>query len=317
MDRSAARELDAMTGRFYDREAASFSETRQGGWPGWELLLPWLADARRATAAVEKPAGEQAAAVEKGAGEQATTVEKPAAAVASDATGHPAAAVASDATGRPAVAVASDAIGRPAAPLTLLDVGCGNFRFERWLQGRWGTGAIEAVGLDRCAPLAADPPPRCTLVLGDVTAIGTDIPGSPGPFGAAVAFGLIHHLPLASQRLGLLATLTGALAPGGIAVVSCWRFLEDPRLGPKARVVTEAWAVDHPDLAGQLGEGDAILGWQGSEKVHRFCHQVDEGELDGLVAELRQIDPRVRELARFSADGRSGRLNRYLVLGRE
>ena len=84
----------------------------------------------------------------------------------------------------------------------------------------------------------------------------------------------------------------------------------------KARETTADALARWPELAGQLGPGDAFLGWQGEEGVFRFCHVVDEAELDRLVAAAMDAVPGVHEVGRFSADGRTGELNRYTVLGR-
>ncbi len=39
MDNATARKLNALTGDFYRRQSASFSETRQTPWEGWNRVL--------------------------------------------------------------------------------------------------------------------------------------------------------------------------------------------------------------------------------------------------------------------------------------
>lgn len=214
--------------------------------------------------------------------------------------------------------------------LRVLDLGCGNLRFERWLEGLLPCAAVETVGLDREPGLAAG-------AAGDGAGAGSDGPaaglsaevvaaefgdgwGLPaaleGAFDVAVAFGLLHHLTGFRGRRAVMEGLARALAPGGVAAASCWRFLDDRRLAEKARGATADALARWPGLAGRLGPGDAFLGWQGEEGVFRFCHAVDEAELDRLVAAATGAVPGVREAGRFSADGRSGELNRYTVLAR-
>lgn len=304
MDEGAARLADRLTAEFYEVNADSFAATRRHGWPGWERLLPQFE--RRATDAAEE--------------------------------------------------------GRS---LRVLDLGCGTFRFERWLARVLPGVPVEALGLDRSATLAAEVPAGCRF---ERCEIGGDweLPARlRGRFDVAVAFGLLHHLPRPEGRAAVVRALGDALAPGGVACLSAWRFLDDGRLAVKAGEATAATVARYPELAGALGSGDAFLGWQGSCETVRFCHHCDEAELDGLVAavEAREAETgavkagagdvagsgmgdtgrpegdaacaadaagsgmgdggrpagdatSIAETDRFYADGRSGRLNRYLVLER-
>lgn len=201
----------------------------------------------------------------------------------------------------------------------VLDLGCGNLRFERWLACALPGVAVEATGLDREPALAQGAAPGLAVQvvsaqLGDEWALPGELHGH---FDAAVAFGLLHHLTGFAGRRAVVEGLAQALAPGGVAAASCWRFMDDARLGPKAQAATTDAVARWPELAGALGPGDAFLGWQGEADVFRFCHNVDEDELDDLVAAAVTAAPGVREEGRFSADGRTGELNRYAVLERE
>ncbi len=276
MDERAARLADRLTAGFYARCGESFSATRTAGWPGWSRLE-----------------GPLRAAARRAADE-----------------------------------------GRA---LRVLDLGCGNLRFERWLEGLLPGAAVEAVGLDREPGLAAGTGGYGAGAAGGGAGVGPKGPsaglsaevvaaefgdgwGLPaaleGAFDVAVAFGLLHHLTGFRGRRAVMEGLARALAPGGVAAASCWRFLDDRRLVTKAREATADALARWPGLAGQLGPGDAFLGWQGEEGVFRFCHAVDEAELDRLVAAATAAAPGVREAGRFSADGRSGELNRYALLAR-
>ena len=248
MDSAQAALASSLTAQFYEHEAASFSATRQQGWQGWELLLPYIAPLAKTRAA-------------------------------------------------------------QGVPLRLIDLGCGNLRFETWLKGKLPQeAAFEALGVDRCLPLMAE-----GMGLEGVRTASFDL-ASLGPlpvewqgnFDVAVCFGLIHHLPLASQRHALIERLSSLLAPGGVAVVACWRFMDDGRLSTKAQQVTLEARKRWPELVDSFGPKDWLLGWQGSTEVVRFCHHVDEEELDSLMGP-------VQERARFFADGSSGTLNRYVV----
>ena len=194
-----------------------------------------------------------------------------------------------------------------AEELRVLDVACGNLRFERFLAQR--VEGVEAWCSDACDELARSGLPFAegivhyahadiadALVTGDTSAIA-----AARPVDLAVSFGFMHHLPLAAQRQRLLEHLVGQVRAGGHACVSFWQFEHDARIMRGAEGVAGG------------GVGDYLLGWQGSDRVRRFCHSTREAEIDELVASLAGG---ALEVARFSADGRSGDLNRYLVLRR-
>lgn len=192
----------------------------------------------------------------------------------------------------------------------VLDLACGNLRFERFLAdegmearawaldnsrelmalGNPGTTEVHALQLDVLRELCEGPG------LGDAL----ERLGVP-PCDLAVCFGFMHHVPLAEQRVEVLRALVGAVRPGGVAAVSLWQFAHDARLMAKARPVEGG------------AEGDYLLGWQQEADVWRFCHSFEECEVDALAGACAS---QARELARFSADGRRGDLNRYLVLRR-
>jgi len=108
--------------------------------------------------------------------------------------------------------------------------------------------------------------------------------------------------------------------------VSFWQFLNDPRLAAKAATVTAEGRAAH--CLPTFQENDFLLGWQHAEGTYRFCHHTPEDEIDALLAAIREPSAPstsgcappaplpFREIARFSADGKLGNLNRYLILQR-
>ena len=64
---------------------------------------------------------------------------------------------------------------------------------------------------------------------------------------------------------------------------------------------------------GELEEGDCLLGWQGSEQCWRYCHSFTEGEARDLAAAALERAGLNAQTQTFEADGRNGRLNRYLL----
>lgn len=69
----------------------------------------------------------------------------------------------------------------------------------------------------------------------------------------------------------------------------------------------------------ELEPNDHFLGWQEATNTYRFCHHVDEAEINALVQGLSAYLPtnvQIHEEKRFSADGPDENLNRYLILRR-
>jgi len=204
------------------------------------------------------------------------------------------------------------ALRSPASSKRVLDLAAGNLRFERFLAEEVHDPELAVTAVDNCPDLldgARLEGLRCTHVELDVIdalLAGGRLPAAGADL--AVCFGFAHHVPTAALRARLVRALVDAVRPGGVIALSFWQFMDDPRLARQAARV-EARAPAGLDLA-DLEPGDHLLGWQGSLATARYCHHIDELEIDSLVRDLKGV----RELARFFADGASGRLNRYLIL---
>lgn len=126
MERRVADILNAATSRFYAQQAQSFSQTRQSAWPGWERCLPYLDE----LAAVGKAASSNAAP-----GAEADDAVSGAGAC-STAFGH---------TERCGAASKGGAV---VGPLSLVDMGCGNLRFEVFLKAARPNFAVDITAVD-------------------------------------------------------------------------------------------------------------------------------------------------------------------------
>lgn len=288
MTPETAHILTGLTDAFYRAQAASFSATRTQPWRGWARILP----------AVD-------------------------------------AACDGEGPGNPAV---------PAASADVLDLGCGNLRFERYLAAARPQIGWRFHAVDNCLPLvragvAAAPGAAALDAAADsVSAAASVDPALPfdvrfqeldvmealaaGPgvlasrlqapaCRAAVCFGVMHHVPGFAARVDLLRALVGALAPGGVAAVSFWRFLESPALARRARSLQPQALADAGLAASDLDADDYLLGWDVQPGVYRYCHHFRPAEIDAL---LDALGPAVQVVDRFAADGRTGTLNAYLVL---
>lgn len=279
--------LNRLTCELYAREAASFSATRQAPWRGWGRALDIVSHADPSFLS---------------------------------------------------------------RPIALLDLACGNLRFERFLAER-GAELSVAHALDNCTALTLNPDSTEALgaVAGRLDFRQVDLAATLIDCGTlddllplnrcdlSVAFGFMHHLAEPAHRVATLSSLVRAVRPGGFVVVSFWQPLNDPRIAAKAPAVTAEGRAAHglPPFA----PGDFLLGWQQSEGVYRFCHHTTDDEIDRLLADAAPFpmagdtpassptvraavgttplpSPSFREVARFSADGKQGNLNRYVVLRR-
>ena len=200
--------------------------------------------------------------------------------------------------------------------VSVLDVACGNGRFEQYLQRRYPNRDLEVYAVDNCAPLVGAPSSRYReLDVLDALLAGTlerDL--SFGSCDLVVCFGYFHHVPGWENRVRLLRTLADVVRPGGFAIVSFWQFLNSPELAQRAHMAHErgVWklAASGADPS-QLEIGDYLLGWQDTADVFRYCHSFTVAEVEQLAAEAG-LKPRVVEC--FEADGRTRDLNAYLVL---
>lgn len=209
--------------------------------------------------------------------------------------------------------------------LRVLDMACGNLRFEGFLQQRMAQVPVTAYAVDACVDLV-----ECLVPdAGDVYFQELDIVGalaSGGLFAdaleapicdVAVCFGFMHHVPGFDARCALVRAMLEKLRPGGVACVSFWQFMNDTAFAEKAAAHHgEALAELASDVAfdaADLEPGDMVLGWQGRPGAHRYCHHFDGGEIDKLLAFVCE-GGRATVIDRFAADGKSGQMNAYAVL---
>lgn len=202
-------------------------------------------------------------------------------------------------------------------PCHVLDLAAGNLRFERFLVEEGGGAQLAVTAIDSCPALADGPAAaargvrRVRLDVLDTLLGGRTLPAIE-PADLAVCFGFMHHVPTTALRERVAGELVRATRAGGLIALSFWRFMDDPRLARQAERVEAAAAGGPIDLA-DLEPGDHLLGWQGAAIPPRYCHHAREDEVDDLA---RSVGGLAREISRFSADGPSGGLNRYLLLER-
>ncbi len=200
-------------------------------------------------------------------------------------------------------------------PLRVLDVACGNMRFEAFLEKEFGDRApLEFYAVDDCdalAPLREGGAFQKLDIVGllcDGTSVASSIDSPNCDF--VGCFGFMHHIPSFDFRERLLKALIDKAASGGVVCVSFWRFMSDARIASRAsRDLSDFGVQGSPALE----ENDFFLGWKNEPGLARYCHHFDEEEVNRLI-EAACSDSRATLADEFFADGKSGELNHYVVL---
>lgn len=92
-------------------------------------------------------------------------------------------------------------------------------------------------------------------------------------------------------------------------MVSFWQFMKHEGMKEKA-LATHQRALEELQLP-PLDDNDYLLGWKNLPGVYRYCHSFTESEIDHLTA---AIADEASVISRFTADGRTGDLNTYVIL---
>ncbi len=198
--------------------------------------------------------------------------------------------------------------------MRVLDVGCGHGRFAAFCAttfpfpvdytGIDGSSALLALAQGRTAGVARARWRRCTLGRD-----GGELPFQE-TFDLVVLLGVLHHLPGAEVRRQVLRAAAAHLAPGGVLAFTLWHLFSLPRLAERVVPWEELnRSLRRPLDLTQLEPGDVLLSFGGLAGAVRYCHAVSDGQLQTWLAELPPV------IDDYLADGASGNLNRYLVVG--
>jgi SAM-dependent methyltransferase len=201
-------------------------------------------------------------------------------------------------------------------PISVLDVGCGNGRFATFLEHKLSS-PHRYLGLDSSPALlsharsAHDCHKDVAFEELDILDPCARLAPAGARFDLIALFGVLHHVPGRASRSDLIERLIARLIPGGILIVTAWQFGAFDRF--RSRIIPwELYNAETRDPIdeGELEAGDHLLGFADAS-LPRYCHFAPQDELRELVTQ------RCAELVdEFSADGKTGDLNRYAVLRR-
>ena len=202
----------------------------------------------------------------------------------------------------------------PDRAIAVLDVGCGNGRFGRFLAGR--RSLARYVGVDASAALlarareAAPAADRCEWIEADFIADAPDGVLPSGAFDLVTLFGVLHHVPDDARRRELVAACAARVAPGGWLALAAWRFAEIPALRERALAPEEIRTRTGIDPAA-LGPADFLMPFGPERRAVRYARAIDAEGLEALTSGLG-----LHCADAYLADGRDGATNRYQLLQR-
>lgn len=214
---------------------------------------------------------------------------------------------ASRSVGDPALSCILPHIPRAA---TVLDVGCGSGRLAMLLDRERPESRY--VGLDVAPELisiAREELSRLERITGELFIADISQPGWSDVirgrrFDCIMALAVLHHIPGPARRARVLREMAGVVGSSGRVALSTWQFLDSPRL--RRKVVP--W--DEAGMCGdQVDPGDFLLDWRRGGRGLRYCHLVDEDEVQLLAAEAG-----LRVTHTFRAGGREGNLSLFSIL---
>ena len=197
--------------------------------------------------------------------------------------------------------------------ISVLDLACGNMRFESFLKQNLPQTTLNMYAVDNCPDLLPSAASAQFQDLDIINCLCEDRPLNEcieaSMCDLSVSFGFMHHVPGLNFRIELLKALVMHTKPGGYIMVSLWQFLNNESLKNKALITHQKALQTYTDL--DLDEGDYLLGWKNIEGTYRYCHSFSETEIDELV---KAVSPQATLLARYRSDGRGDNLNTYLIL---
>ena len=175
----------------------------------------------------------------------------------------------------------------PLQPISLLDIGCGNGRFAHFLAEN-GIEIAQYQGVDSNQQLLEHAQnklkpygfPKKFQQLDLVESLVTHEKIGQGRYSVISLLGVLHHIPSFDLRKKLFAHIFQQLDDKGLCIFTAWQFTKEANL-IKRSIDPQKIGID----VNELGEGDYFLDWQKGKTAIRYCHLVNQTEVNQILGE--------------------------------
>lgn len=197
----------------------------------------------------------------------------------------------------------------PAKRVNMLDVGCGNGIFSRFMLKnnyleRYLGVDFSAGLLNAATQYEQSEGETVSFVTRDISQPGF-LDGL-GQFDLITCFAAMHHIPQHRRRAAMLTEMGKHLLPGGLLFMSNWQFLTSER--QRRKVLPWSDIGLEPD---DVESHDYLLSWQRGGFGRRYVCQIEVEETQLLVEKSGLI-----QFDQYRADGKEGDLSLYTILKR-
>ena len=185
-------------------------------------------------------------------------------------------------------------------PAAVLDVGCSDGRFARFLRNRGRV--VDYTGVDFSPALLYAAAETGRILRRDLSR--PDCLSGLGQFDLVVCLSTLQHIPGHTNRARLLADMRNCLKDDGYVALANWQFAGNARQQHKLR----PWSA--VGLApSDVEDTDYLLSWQRGGEGLRYAAQ-----LDGAATDRLAVATGLRIVDQYRSDGREGDLNLYTIL---
>lgn len=189
----------------------------------------------------------------------------------------------------------------PPGKPSILDVGCGNGRFGRYLIEQGLT--FDYTGVDFSSSFIS----LIDDVPGSFFARDLSQPDSLsglGEYQIVICLSTLQHIPGQENRLRLLREMRDHLESGCYLMLANWQFFTSPRQRRKILPWSTIGLTDS-----DVEDGDFLLTWRRGGNGVRYAAYLDAGTIEEMAASIN-----LRIVNQYYSDGREEALNLYSVL---